>query len=86
MYHALDLNTGKIVAVKKIWLEGWKEKAIAQIMREVDLVKQLSHPSIVKYEGMDRDENILRIMLEYVPYQLYFSCTSLLEATAYDLL
>ena len=30
---------------------------ITQLMREVDLVKQLSHPSIVKYEGMTRDEN-----------------------------
>ena len=26
-------------------------------MQEVDLVKRLSHPSIVKYEGMTRDEN-----------------------------
>lgn len=35
-------------------------------MKEVDLVKMLSHPSIVKYEGMCRDENTLNIILEYV--------------------
>ena len=30
---------------------------ITQLMQEVDLVKWLSHPSIVKYEGMAQDEN-----------------------------
>ena len=66
MYRALNLNTGQMVAVKRIGLEGLKEEEIAQLMREVDLVKRLSHPSIVKYEGMARDENALSIVLEYV--------------------
>ncbi|KAI9431376.1 kinase-like protein [Lactarius indigo] len=34
-------------------------------MREVGLVKRLPHRSIVKYEGMARDENTLSIVLEY---------------------
>jgi serine/threonine protein kinase len=55
-----------MVAVKRIGLEGLKEEEIAQLMREVDLVKRLTHPSIVKYEGMARDENTLSIILEYV--------------------
>ncbi|KAH9001955.1 hypothetical protein EDB83DRAFT_2324513 [Lactarius deliciosus] len=62
VYRALNLNTGQMVAVKRIGLEGLKEEEISQLMREVDLVKRLSHPSIVKYEGMARDENII---LEY---------------------
>ncbi|KAN0138121.1 Protein kinase-like domain containing protein [Lactarius tabidus] len=37
-----------MVAVKRIGLEGLKEEEISQLMREVDLVKRLSHPSIVK--------------------------------------
>ena len=52
------------VAVKRIGLEGLKEEEVTQLMREVDLVKSLSHPSIVKYEGMARDENSLSIVLE----------------------
>ena len=67
MYRALNLNTGQMVAVKRIGLEGLKEEEISQLMREVDLVKRLSHPSIVKYEGMARDENTLSIVLECVP-------------------
>ncbi|KAH8997822.1 hypothetical protein EDB86DRAFT_2828677 [Lactarius hatsudake] len=62
VYRALNLNTGQMVAVKRIGLEGLKEEEISQLMQEVDLVKRLSHPSIVKYEGMARDENTLSII------------------------
>jgi serine/threonine protein kinase len=55
-----------MVAVKRLGLDGLKEEEISQLMREVDLVKRLSHPSIVKYEGMARDENTLSIVLECV--------------------
>ena len=64
MYRALNLNTGQMVAVKRISLEGLKEEEIRTLMREVDLVKSLGHPSIVKYEGMARDEGTLSIVLE----------------------
>ncbi|KIY51836.1 kinase-like protein, partial [Fistulina hepatica ATCC 64428] len=65
VYRALNLNTGQMVAVKRIRLEGLKEDEITTLMREVDLVKRLSHPSIVKYEGMARDADTLSIVLEY---------------------
>lgn len=65
VYRALNLNTGQMVAVKRIRLEGLKEEEVTTLMREVDLVKSLSHPSIVKYEGMARDEDTLSIVLEY---------------------
>jgi serine/threonine protein kinase len=57
-----------MVAVKRIRLEGLKEEEVTQLMREVDLVRSLSHPSIVKYEGMARDADTLSIVLE----QVYF--------------
>ena len=66
VYRALNLNTGQMVAVKRIRLEGLKEDEISTLMREVDLVKSLSHPSIVKYEGMARDDDSLSIVLECV--------------------
>ncbi|KAF8074848.1 STE/STE11/cdc15 protein kinase [Lyophyllum atratum] len=65
VYRALNLNTGQMVAVKRIRLEGLKEDEVTTLMREVDLVKSLSHPSIVKYEGMARDADTLSIVLEY---------------------
>lgn len=64
MYTALNLNTGQTVAVKRIRLEGLKEDEISTLMREVDIVKRLSHPGIIKYEGMARDDDTLSIVLE----------------------
>lgn len=78
MYRALNLNTGQMVAVKRIRLEGLKEEEIAQLMKEVDLVKSLSHPSIVKYEGMARDDDTLSIVLEYVLRAPRLTCSYVL--------
>jgi serine/threonine protein kinase len=76
VYRALNLNTGQMVAVKRIRLEGLKEEEVAILMREVDLVKSLSHPSIIKYEGMARDQDTLSIVLECV--RLSLMCDSCL--------
>ncbi|PFH51771.1 hypothetical protein AMATHDRAFT_58237 [Amanita thiersii Skay4041] len=65
VYRALNLSTGQTVAVKQIRLEGLKEDEVSELMREVNLYKRLSHPGIVKYEGMARDEETLSIVLEY---------------------
>ncbi len=59
-----------MVAVKRIRLDGLKEDEISTLMREVDLLKSLSHPSIVKYEGMARDDDTLSIVLESVIFHL----------------
>jgi serine/threonine protein kinase len=56
------------VAVKQIKLEDFDEKEIAQIMQEVDLVKRLLHPNIIKFEGAARDKKTLVIVLECVSY------------------
>jgi serine/threonine protein kinase len=64
VYRALNFNTGQTVAVKRISLKDLKEDEVTHLMREVDLLKTLSHPSIVRYEGMVRDEVTLSIILE----------------------
>jgi serine/threonine protein kinase len=58
----------QMVAVKQIQLEGLKTEEITQLVHEVDLVKRLSHPNIIKYEGMVRDSlrNTLSMVLECV--------------------
>src|ERR1700749_2552532 len=66
VYRALNLNTGQTVAVKRISLAGLSDPEITQLMNEVELLERLSHPSIVKYEGMSRDSDTLNIVLEYV--------------------
>jgi serine/threonine protein kinase len=53
-----------MAAIKRIRLHGMKEDEVRDVMHEVELLKRLSHPSIVKYEGMSRDEEYLNIVLE----------------------
>ncbi|WVQ97165.1 hypothetical protein IAU59_004275 [Kwoniella sp. CBS 9459] len=66
VYRSLNLSTGQMVAIKRIRLHGMREDEVTDVMREVELLKRLSHPSIVKYEGMSRDEEYLNIVLEFV--------------------
>ncbi|GAA5974048.1 hypothetical protein JCM11641_008233 [Rhodosporidiobolus odoratus] len=66
VYRALNLNTGQVVAVKRIQLEGKTDSEIQELSKEVTLLQRLAHPSVVKYEGVVRTEHYLNIILEYV--------------------
>lgn len=57
-----------MVAVKRISLQDLSEDEISNLMKEVEVLKRLSHPSIVKYEGMVRSTDTLSIVLEYVNF------------------
>ena len=53
-----------MAAIKRIRLTAMQEEEERDVIREVELLKRLSHPSIVKYEGMSREEEYLNIVLE----------------------
>jgi serine/threonine protein kinase len=63
---ALDLATGRFVAIKRIDIKGTKADEVSQIMREVDLLQRLKHPGIVRYLGMARSDESLDIVLEFI--------------------
>lgn len=65
VYRALNLNSGQVVAVKRIQLEGKTEHEIRELSNEVSLLQRLNHPAIVRYQGLLRSENYLNIILEY---------------------
>ncbi|KAG5457127.1 MAG: hypothetical protein BJ554DRAFT_2940 [Olpidium bornovanus] len=82
VYRALNLQTGQVVAIKRAGLSGLNRKDVDDLMvgeqnvsrwmvlnafpLEVDLLKSLSHPGIVKYEGCLCTSEYLYIILEYV--------------------
>ncbi|KAG1172947.1 hypothetical protein G6F70_007954 [Rhizopus microsporus] len=63
VYRALDLATGEIVAVKRVKLE--EEELYQEIMKEVNILKTLSHANVIKYIGFIRSEEYINIVLEY---------------------
>ncbi len=47
MYKAQDRQTGELVALKKIRLEGEDEGVPSTALREISLLKELQHPNVV---------------------------------------
>ncbi|CAO3650644.1 unnamed protein product [Cunninghamella blakesleeana] len=63
VYRALDLSTGEIVAIKRIKLEDGEQDE--EMMKEIALLKNMSHSNVIRYLGFIRNKNHLNIILEY---------------------
>ncbi|XP_061348476.1 mitogen-activated protein kinase kinase kinase NPK1 [Gastrolobium bilobum] len=72
VYVGMNLDSGELLAVKQVLIassSASKEKAQAHVKEledEVKLLKDLSHPNIVRYLGTVREEDTLNIFLEFV--------------------
>ncbi|XP_039123521.1 mitogen-activated protein kinase kinase kinase NPK1-like [Dioscorea cayenensis subsp. rotundata] len=72
VYMGMNLDSGELLAVKQVLIgrSSAKERAqahIRELEEEVKLLKNLSHPNIVRYLGTVREEETLNILLEFVP-------------------
>ncbi|KAK3013021.1 hypothetical protein RJ639_009970 [Escallonia herrerae] len=73
VYMGMNLDSGELLAVKQVLIaanHASKEKAqahIKELEEEVKLLKNHSHPNIVRYLGTVREEETLNILLEFVP-------------------
>ncbi|KAI9319313.1 kinase-like domain-containing protein [Dichotomocladium elegans] len=71
VHRALNVHTGEIVAIKRIRIENLDVNQ--EIMKEVELLKDMDNPNIVRYLGSVRDDDYLNIVLEYVENGSLFS-------------
>ncbi|KAF9677567.1 hypothetical protein SADUNF_Sadunf08G0121200 [Salix dunnii] len=73
VYMGMNLDSGELLAVKQVSIaasSASKEKTqahIRELEEEVKLLKNLSHPNIVRYLGTAREDDSLNILLEFVP-------------------
>ncbi|XVE62995.1 hypothetical protein DITRI_Ditri06bG0164400 [Diplodiscus trichospermus] len=73
VYMGMNLDSGELLAVKEVLIAAntaSKEKAqahVRELEEEVKLLKNLSHPNIVRYLGTVREEETINILLEFVP-------------------
>ncbi|KAF4550015.1 Cytokinesis-like protein 3 [Elsinoe fawcettii] len=65
VYRALNWGTGETVAIKQIRLADLPKGADTSLQMEIDLLKNLNHSNIVKYNGFVKSSESLYIILEY---------------------
>ena len=65
VYTALEISTGEIFAVKQISLHNPKVQ-YENIISEAQLLKNVSHPNIVKYYNYYEDNDNIYIIMEYL--------------------
>ena len=63
VYKAFELCTGQIVAIKQIPVNAENRK---YVIKEIELLKSLEHPNIVKYYRFLKEEDHIYIIMEYL--------------------
>ena len=51
VFKGLNFTTGQLVAIKQIKINNFREEKKQHLLQEIDLLKKLEHPNIVKYIG-----------------------------------
>ncbi|MCL7034113.1 hypothetical protein MKW94_013069 [Papaver nudicaule] len=72
VYRARDLDTGKIVALKKVRFDNLDPESVRFMAREICIVRRLDHPNVIKLEGLvtSRMSCSLYLVFEYMEHDL----------------
>lgn len=72
VYRARDLETGKIVALKKVRFVNMDPESVRFMAREILILRQLDHPNVMRLEGLvtSRVSGNLYLVFEYMEHDL----------------
>ncbi|KAL2254281.1 UNVERIFIED_CONTAM: putative serine/threonine-protein kinase [Sesamum indicum] len=72
VYRARDLETGKIVALKKVRFCNMDPESVCFMAREILILRKLDHPNVMKLEGLvtSRVSSSLYLVFEYMEHDL----------------
>ncbi|KAL5982873.1 hypothetical protein ACLOJK_016951 [Asimina triloba] len=72
VYKARDLETNKIVALKKVRFVNMDPESVRFMAREIHVLRRLDHPNVMKLEGLiaPRMSNSLYLVFEYMEHDL----------------
>ncbi|KAL8133105.1 hypothetical protein AgCh_008532 [Apium graveolens] len=72
VYKALDRDTGKIVALKKVKFDTAEPESIKFMAREIIILQKLDHPNVIKLEGLatSRMQYSLYLVLDFMQSDL----------------
>ncbi|KAK7307920.1 hypothetical protein VNO77_41403 [Canavalia gladiata] len=72
VHKARDLETGKIVALKKVRFSSKDVESVRFMAREIYILRQLDHPNVMKLEGLvtSKTSTSLYLVFEYMEHDL----------------
>lgn len=72
VYKARDLETNKIVALKKVRFANMDPESVRFMAREIITLRRLDHPNVMKLEGIitSRMSGSLYLIFEYMEHDL----------------
>ncbi|GFP95078.1 probable serine/threonine-protein kinase at1g09600 [Phtheirospermum japonicum] len=72
VYRARDLETGKVVALKKVRFVNMDPESVRFMAREILVLRRLDHPNVMKLEGLvtSRVSGNLYLVFEYMEHDL----------------
>jgi len=70
VYKAKDVQTDKVVALKKIRMEHEDEGVPSTAIREISLLKEVQHPNIVELKDIVYDETKLYLIFDFIECDL----------------
>ncbi|XP_058080517.1 protein IMPAIRED IN BABA-INDUCED STERILITY 1-like [Magnolia sinica] len=72
VFRARDLDTGKIVALKKVRFDNFDPESVRFMAREIQILRRLDHPNVIKLEGLitSRLSCSIYLVFEYMEHDL----------------
>ncbi|GMY15573.1 protein IMPAIRED IN BABA-INDUCED STERILITY 1 isoform X2 [Fagus crenata] len=72
VFRARDLETGRIVALKKVRFDNFEPESVRFMAREILILRRLDHPNIIKLEGLitSRLSCSIYLVFEYMEHDI----------------
>uniref|UniRef100_A0A5B6ZEJ1 Protein kinase domain-containing protein n=1 Tax=Davidia involucrata TaxID=16924 RepID=A0A5B6ZEJ1_DAVIN len=72
VFRARDLETGRIVALKKVRFDNYEPESVRFMAREIMILRRLDHPNIIKLEGLitSRLSCSIYLVFEYMEHDI----------------
>ncbi|XP_061346661.1 protein IMPAIRED IN BABA-INDUCED STERILITY 1-like [Gastrolobium bilobum] len=72
VFRAKELETGKIVALKKVRFDNFEPESVRFMAREIMILRRLDHPNIIKLEGLitSRLSCSIYLVFEYMEHDI----------------
>ncbi|XP_044476333.1 protein IMPAIRED IN BABA-INDUCED STERILITY 1-like [Mangifera indica] len=72
VFRAKNLETGKIVALKKVRFDNLEPESVRFMAREITILRRLDHPNIIKLEGLitSRLSCSIYLVFEYMEHDI----------------